>query len=162
MNVVSVLLRFWAGAGVAAPNCAPTAAGAFAGEAIGTAIGGTAATVGGTVGVGAAAAALPIFATLAGLYGIAAAHERGAALGRYNAFLVAFAQSVSDFSRGCDRRRRDFRYQDSSIRGRNAAIAVLNAVGPEERRKVFRAYGSVQDDETVRRIIAALGGLRTR
>lgn len=104
----------------------------------------------------------PIFGALAAMYTVGRVAERAEALGKYNAFLTAFAQSVSDFSRGIDRRRRNFAWQDASIRGRNAAIYILNEIGQERRRQVFAVYRKRSDQMAVHAIVASMGGFLTR
>lgn len=119
--------------------------------------GSAASAVGFGIGLGS-----PIFSLFAGLYAVGRAGERGEALGRYNAFLVAFARTVSDFSRGIDRRRRNAAYQDASVRGRNAAIKVLTRLGSDGRSPVFARYRRMPDQRAVDIIVALMGGLRTR
>lgn len=116
----------------------------------------------GTVAAGTMAGLPTLAVVLGGLYSIGRAGERGEVLAQYNAFITAFAQSVSDFSRGLDRRRRNVAYPDASIKGRNAAIDFLTSLGAERRNDVFRALRNMSDGRVVAGIQAELGGLRTR
>lgn len=104
----------------------------------------------------------PAFALFAAVYSIGRISERAEDIGKYNAFLTAFAQSTSDFSRGIDRRRRNAGWPDASIRGRNTAIQVLTELGPEQRRIIFAMYRKHSDQVAVQAIVARLGGYLTR
>lgn len=110
---------------------------------------------------GLAFGAPPVVAALAGLYSIGRANERGEALGNYNAFIAAFAQSISDFSRGEDRRRQNVAFRNASVEGRNAAIHFLDAIGAEKRAQVFARYHGISDVAAVQAIVRSLGGYMT-
>ena len=122
-------------------------------------VGGTATAVGASAGGGILIS--PICAAVgavAGMYALSLVPERRDAVGRYNSFLQGFARSVSDFSRGCDRRRRSFVYQDSAIRGRNAAVHTLDRVGPTKRDQILRRYSRMSDSRAVAAMVDRLGG----
>lgn len=97
-------------------------------------------------------------AAIASIFVLDATCNRRDAVGSYDAFLQTFARSVSDFSRGCDRRRRSFVYQASSMRGRNAAVRTLNRIRPQAREGIFRKYGRMTDQRAVDAIVRRLGG----
>jgi len=122
-------------------------------------VGGTATAVGASAG--GAIFISPICAVVgavAGMYALSLVPERRDAVGRYNSFLQAFARSVSDFSRGSDRRRRSFVYQDSAIRGRNAAVHTLDRIGRAKRDQILRRYGRMSDSRAVAAMVDRLGG----
>lgn len=119
-----------------------------------------------TVAGGAAAFVFAVFAPIIGAvvggYATMRAGQRADEMAAYNAFLLAFARALSDFSRGIDQRRRQPGAADASVRGRNAAIAVLTKIGPDERAVLFDTYNRMQDGHAVRTIINRLGGYITR
>lgn len=104
----------------------------------------------------------PLVALFAGIYGIGQANLHGAALGRYNAWLVSFAHTVVGASRHRDVRRYNPVYMDASIQGRNTAIRLMSNMRPPQRRAFLVRFGGMTESDAFRFIVEELGGLRTR
>ncbi len=101
---------------------------------------------------------LPIASALIGLYWIGRANERAHQQGFYSAFLGGFAQSLSDFSRGVDRRRQNVVYRTASVQGRNSAIEFVNSLDREKRTLLFHHLRSMGDVEATRYVLDRLRG----